>query len=417
MIIFLSLTEGEFKERGMNIFQKAGYRFFQKAIYAASPFLPWRQPKLLKFDGGIKDLPAFIKDSGHNSVLLVVGPTISKLGMAKPFTDGCAEIGVTCAVYDKVMPNPTIDAVEEALEVYKANGCDCIVALGGGSSMDCAKIVGARVVRPKKSVAKMKGLLKVRKRMPMMVAIPTTAGTGSETTLAAVISNSATHEKYAVNDHALIPEYALLDASLTLGLPPHVTSTTGMDALTHAIEAYIGKSNTKETKTMAEKAVKLIFDNLLRAYRDGSDFEARENMLTASYYAGVAFTRAYVGYVHAIAHTLGGFYHTPHGLANSVILPEVLEFYGDAVYKKLARLADIVGIKADTEEAKAKAFVKAIRDMNRDMDIPDKFVDVIKDEDIPLMVERAYAEAHPLYPVPKFMSKKDLADMYAKLKG
>lgn len=401
----------------MNIFQKAGYRFFQKAIYAASPFLPWRQPKLLKFDGGIKDLPAFIKDSGHNSVLLVVGPTISKLGMAKPFTDGCAEVGVTCAVYDKVMPNPTIDAVEEALEVYKANGCDCIVALGGGSSMDCAKIVGARVVRPKKSVAKMKGLLKVRKRMPMMVAIPTTAGTGSETTLAAVISNSATHEKYAVNDHALIPEYALLDASLTLGLPPHVTSTTGMDALTHAIEAYIGKSNTKETKTMAEKAVKLIFDNLLRAYRDGSDLEARENMLIASYYAGVAFTRAYVGYVHAIAHTLGGFYHTPHGLANSVILPEVLEFYGDAVYKKLARLADIVGIKADTEEAKAKSFVKAIRDMNRDMDIPDKFVNMIKDEDIPLMVERAYAEAHPLYPVPKFMSNKDLADMYAKLKG
>ena len=140
----------------------------------------------------------FIKDSGRKSVLLVVGPTISKLGMAQPFIDGCAEQGISLAVYDKVLPNPTIDAVEEALKVYNDSACDCIVALGGGSSMDCAKVVGARVARPKKPVAKMKGLLKVRKKMPMFIAIPTTAGTGSETTLAAVISNSQTHEKYAI---------------------------------------------------------------------------------------------------------------------------------------------------------------------------------------------------------------------------
>ena len=251
----------------------------------------------------------------------------------------------------------------------------------------------------------------------MFVAIPTTAGTGSETTLAAVISNSETHEKYAINDHALIPEYALLDASLTLGLPPHITSTTGIDALTHAVEAYIGKGNTKQTKEMAEKAVKLIFENLVTAYQDGSNFEARENMLKGSFYAGAAFTRAYVGYVHAMAHTLGGFYHTPHGLANSVILPYVLEFFGESIYKKLAKLADIVGIKGDSDEQKAKAFIQAIKDMNNTMNIPDKFVDVIKEEDIPLMVDRAYAEAHPLYPVPKFMSKSQLAEMFRKLIG
>lgn len=401
----------------MNIFQKAWYRTYQKTIYAVSPFLPWRQPKLLSFEGGIKDLPKFILDSGHKSVMLVVDSNLAKMGMPNPFIEACETQGLALTVFDKVFPNPTIDLVEDALAVYKQNGCDCLVALGGGSSMDCAKVVGARVACPKKPIPKMKGILKVGKKLPMFVAIPTTAGTGSETTLAAVISNSETHEKYAINDHALIPEYALLDASLTLGLPPHITSTTGMDALTHAVEAYIGKSNTKQTKEMAEKAVKLIFDNLVTAYQDGSNFEARENMLKGSFYAGAAFTRAYVGYVHAMAHTLGGFYHTPHGLANSVILPHILDFFGSSIYKKLAKLADIVGIQGENDEVKAKAFIQAIKDMNKTMNIPDKFVDVIKEEDIPQMVDRAYAEAHPLYPVPKFMNKKQLADMFRELMG
>lgn len=401
----------------MNIFQKAWYRTYQKTIYAVSPFLPWRQPKLLSFEGGIKDLPKFILDSGHKSVMLVVDSNLAKMGMPNPFIEECEKQGLALTVFDKVFPNPTIDLVEDALAIYKQNGCDCLVALGGGSSMDCAKVVGARVACPKKPIPKMKGILKVGKKLPMFIAIPTTAGTGSETTLAAVISNSETHEKYAINDHALIPEYALLDASLTLGLPPHITSTTGMDALTHAVEAYIGKSNTKQTKEMAEKAVKLIFDNLVTAYQDGSNFEARENMLKGSFYAGAAFTRAYVGYVHAMAHTLGGFYHTPHGLANSVILPHILDFFGSSIYKKLAKLADIVGIQGENDEVKAKAFIQAIKDMNKMMNIPDKFVDVIKEEDIPQMVDRAYAEAHPLYPVPKFMNKKQLADMFKELMG
>ena len=166
---------------------------------------------------------------------------------------------------------------------------------------------------------------------------------------------------------------------------------------------------------MAEKAVKLIFDNLVTAYNDGKNLQARENMLKGAYYAGAAFTRAYVGYVHAIAHTLGGFYHTPHGLANSVILPHVLEWYGDSIYKKLAKLADIVGITGESDEEKSKKFIQAIKDMNAAMNIPEKFDAVIKEEDIPLMVERAYAEAHPLYPVPKFMSKEELGNMYRKL--
>lgn len=401
----------------MNIFQKGWYRFFQKAIYICSPFLPWRQPELLQFDDGIKGLPAFIESKGFKSVLLVTGPNLFKMGAPAPIIDGLRESGISCTVYHDTVANPTIDNVEEALRMYKEGKCECIVAFGGGSPMDCAKVVGARVARPKKSVSKMKGLLKIRKRIPTFIAIPTTAGTGSETTLAAVISNSETHEKYAINDHSIIPHYAILDANLTVGLPPMTTATTGIDALTHAVEAYVGKSNTRQTKEMAEKAVKLIFANLYTAYSDGTDITARDNMLKGSYYAGVAFTRAYVGYVHAIAHTLGGFYHVAHGLANSVILPYVLEYYGKSVHKKLARLADITGIGAegDSNAVKAEKFIQAIKDMNKKMNIPEKFEGIIKQEDIPLMVERAYKEAHPLYPVPKFMGKRELEEMYRKI--
>ena len=399
----------------MNVFQKLWYRTYQKTIYAVSPFLNWRQPQLLKFDRGIADLPKFIKDKGYDSVLLVTDPMLMQLKMPQPIIDNCGEVGLHCALFSEVCPNPTIDSVEQALQMYKGEKCQCIIALGGGSSMDCAKAVGARVARPNKSIPQMKGILKVGKKLPMLVAIPTTAGTGSETTLAAVITNSQTHEKYAINDHALIPEYALLDPTLTTGLPKKITSTTGMDALTHAVEAYIGKGNTKGTKDMAEKAVKLIFDNLVTAYNDGGNLQARENMLAGAYYAGAAFTRAYVGYVHAMAHTMGGFYHTPHGLANSVILPHVLDWFGSSIYKKLAKLADIVGIDGDSDEVKAKKFIQAIKDMNKAMDIPEKIEGVVEEKDLPTMVDRAYSEAHPLYPVPKFMSKKDLEDMFRQV--
>ncbi len=399
----------------MNVFQKLWYRTYQKTIYAVSPFLNWRQPQLLKFDRGIADLPKFIKDKGYDSVLLVTDPMLMQLKMPQPIIDNCGEVGLHCALFSEVCPNPTIDIVEQALQMYKGEKCQCIIALGGGSSMDCAKAVGARVARPNKSIPQMKGILKVGKKLPMLVAIPTTAGTGSETTLAAVITNSQTHEKYAINDHALIPEYALLDPTLTTGLPKKITSTTGMDALTHAVEAYIGKGNTKGTKDMAEKAVKLIFDNLVTAYNDGGNLQARENMLVGAYYAGAAFTRAYVGYVHAMAHTMGGFYHTPHGLANSVILPHVLDWFGSSIYKKLAKLADIVGIDGDSIEVKAKKFIQAIKDMNKAMDIPEKIEGVVEEKDLPTMVDRAYSEAHPLYPVPKFMSKKDLEDMFRQV--
>ena len=274
--------------------------------------------------------------------------------------------------------------------------------------MDCAKGAGARISNPKRSINSMRGLFHVRKRLPLLIAVPTTAGTGSETTIAAVITDSETHEKSAINSSKIRPLYAALDPALTTGLPQKITSTTGIDALTHAVEAYIGGSNTPSTRRNAEKAVKLIFENLETAYNDGKNLEARNNMLLGSFCAGVAFTRAYVGYVHCIAHQLGGLYGVPHGLANAVILPYVLEYYGETAHKPLARLASFAGIGENlkTDKEKAEAFIAEIKAMERRMEIPEKF-EQIKEEDIPVIVKRALKEGNPLYPVPKIMTPAD----------
>lgn len=392
-------------------------RTYQYIFKLVSYFLPWRRPELLEGENSLSKLPQLIKREGIDCVLVVTDKGITSLGLMDTMLSGLSDESIKYVVYDKTVANPTIDNIEEALDIYKTNNCRGIIAFGGGSSMDCAKGVGARVARPNKSIPQMKGVLKVNKKLPPLFAVPTTAGTGSETTIAAVVTNCKTHEKYAINDTALIPQYAVLDPLLTIKLPQHITSTTGIDALTHAVEAYIGRSNIKETKKESMEAVKLVFDNVYEAYTNGTNLEARANMQKASFLAGLAFTRAYVGYVHAIAHTLGGFYSIPHGLANAIILPYVLEYYGESAHKPLAELADLVGISAPMETTKQKAmkFIDAIKKLNESMNIPKK-VKGILDSDIPLMAKRALSEGNPLYPVPKIMSKEDMLNMYQLIK-
>ena len=388
--------------------KKFWYRLNQKVTKLALSLMNWDEPELLEGEDAVLRLPAFIKNKGLNKVLVVTDKGLMNLHLLDPMFNELTKQDIQYVIYDGVQPNPTIDNIEECRKIYLDNKCEGIIAFGGGSPMDCAKAAAARVVRPNKTVKEMRGSLKVNKEIPPFFAVPTTAGTGSETTVAAVVSDPSTHEKNAICDPCLRPKYAVLDPKLTIGLPPHITSTTGMDALTHAVEAYIGKSNVKSTRKYAEDATKLIFDNLEIAYKDGKNIKARSNMLKASYYAGAAFTRAFVGYVHAIAHNLGGMYGTPHGLANAVILPYVLEWYGKSVYKPLAKLADIVGItkpEMDNEQ-KAKLFISEIKRMNKDMNIPEKF-DFIKEEDIPTIVSRALKEGNPGYPVPRIMNKKD----------
>lgn len=392
-------------------------RIYQAVFRLASYILPWRKPELLQGENSLIKLPKLIKRQGINSVLIVTDQGIVSHGLVDGLLKGLSDEDITFAVYDKTIPNPTIDNIEDALVMYYANNCQGIVAFGGGSPMDCAKGVGARVARPKKSISQMKGVFKVMKKIPPLFAIPTTSGSGSETTIAAVITDSKTHEKYPINDLVLMPHYAVLDPVLLANLPPYITSTTGIDALTHAIEAYIGRSNTRQTKEYAEKAVKLIFENIFKAYSNGKNLVARKNMLEASFYAGMAFTRAYVGYVHAIAHSLGGFYSIPHGLANAIILPYVLEFYGKSAHKPLSKLADVARLcePNDSVEQKALKLIQAIKNLNKDMEIPDKVMGVVE-SDIPLMAKRALAEANPIYPVPKIMSKSEMVHIYYLIK-
>lgn len=392
-------------------------RMVQKTFKLASPFLPWREPELLEGPNSLDKLPDVIKKNDISRILIVTDSGISGLGLMDGLLSNLQKKNIEFYIYDNTIPNPTITNIEEALEVYKKNDCQGIIAFGGGSPMDCAKGVGARVMRPEKSISQMKGQFKVRKELPPIFAVPTTAGTGSEATVAAVITDSSSHEKYAIIDLNLIPHYAVLDPLITLKMPPHITAATGMDALTHAIEAYIGRSNTAETRKFSINAVRLIYDNLYETYQNGENLTARANMQKAAYLAGLAFTRAYVGNVHAIAHTLGGFYSVPHGLANAVILPYVLEHYGEAVWDPLAELAVAAGIgnASDSAEENAKNFILSIKSLNSRMGIPPK-VSGIQDRDIPIMAERALKEANPLYPVPKIFSRDDMFRLYQLIK-
>ncbi|HIV50576.1 MAG TPA: iron-containing alcohol dehydrogenase [Candidatus Faecalibacterium intestinipullorum] len=399
----------------MNTLRKIWCRTYQTAFRVALPLLPYREPKLLENMDAVADLLA---GKGLSPVLIVTDKGISSLGLLRGLTVALDAQRVEWRVFDEVTANPTIHNVEAARQMYLDEGCKALIAFGGGSSMDCAKACGARIVRPKKPVQKMRGLLQVMHRLPTLIAVPTTAGTGSETTLAAVITDSETKHKYPINDFSLIPHYAVLDPAVTAGLPAGLTATTGMDALTHAVEAYIGRSTTAHTRAMAIEAVQLIRQYLKRAYDNGQDLEARAKMLRAAYCAGIAFTQSYVGYVHGVAHSLGGQYGLPHGLANAIILPWFLEEYGPACHHRLGELARQTGVApADASDAEAAGiFIAWVREMNDSMGIP-RTVDCIQPEDIPQMAAHADQESNPLYPVPKLMDAEELAHMYDVIAG
>ena len=378
-------------------------------------------PTIIDGPGAIKKLPAVVKKKGKKSILVVTDKGLMSLNLLDGLFKALDEQGIKYVVYDEVQPNPSVENVEAGLQLYKDNGCQAVIAVGGGSPMDCAKGIIARYARPERPVKKMKGVFMVfmpARKMnglipPPLYAVPTTAGTGSETTIAAVITDTQTHDKFPIMDPFIRARYAVLDPELTTGLPKKITSTTGMDAMTHAVEGYTNIwYNDKKFNTYGLKAIKLIFENLEKAYNDGGDLEARGNMLLASYYAGLCFTRGGVGYVHGIGHRLGGKYGVPHGLAMSVILPHVFSdcFLGPAVEDKLAEIADYVGITGANDKEKAHNFIAEIRAMNERMDIPTGF-DCIKEEDIQTIAERAMLEGNPLYPVPKLMDVEQCKEL------
>jgi alcohol dehydrogenase class IV len=367
--------------------------------------LPIPQPMLMVGPGASARLGQTIGAFAHRKILVVTDATISRLALTKPMTDAFAAGGTAFVVFDRVTPDAPIPVIEEGIALFRDEACDAIVAFGGGSVIDTAKAIGlaaANARHPRDLVGYFKGL-----HAPVpLYAVPTTAGTGSEVTVAAVISDPASNRKLVIADTRIVPRIAALDPCLMTGMPAAVTAATGMDALTHAVEAYIGRWSTEFTDRMALAAVGMVYANLPIACADGNDLAAREQMALASTFAGLAFTRANVGNVHAIAHQLGGLYHTPHGLANAIMLPIVLRFCADDIQSKLAVLAVRAGVGAPGagEAVLARKFIESVEALNRSLGIP-RHLEALREEDIPDLARAACHEADTGYPVPRVMSR------------
>ena len=356
-------------------------------------------PRLLQGPGIVGRVPEILADRGVDTVLIVTTAGFVRRGSIDGIKEGLRKRGVIPIVFSDVQPDPDIECVVRAADKYRHNDCQAIVAFGGGSVIDCAKVVGALAVNPKRTVRDLMGTMQVRAKTPFLIAIPTTAGTGSEVTAAAVITDSERQRKFAVSDLVLIPDVAVLDPELLVGLPADMTAFTGMDALTHAVEAYTNRFGSTAARRYAKQAVALVFEHLKASHDDGADLHHRGQMLLASYYAGIAFSNAMVGYVHALAHGIGGRYHVQHGLANAVLLPYVLEEFGAAAEPRLAELAQVVGIVDGSQHDRAQEFIQRIRELSASMGIP-RTIAEIREEDIPQLAAGAEEEGNPAYPVP-----------------
>lgn len=345
---------------------------------------------------------------GFRRVLIVTDNFLGSSGILDGIKGQLEKDGVEFVVYDGVLPDPSFDKVQEGEAVYRTERCEAVIAVGGGSVLDAAKMVAMLHTNPG-PLKKFDGIQKSKRPGVPLFAIPTTAGTGSEITLAAVITDPDSHRKVPVVDSKMIPGYVALDAEIMKGMPPGITAATGMDALTHAVESYLSKASNESTEIQARAAIRLIFRYLVPAYKDGSNMEARDAMAVASFYAGAAFGKTSVGYVHAVAHQLGRVCGTPHGNANAMVLPEVLSAYGDSVHTRLADLARLVeiGNPGDSDRELAIAFIDAITEMRKEMELPLQPKE-LKAHDVPGIIEEALKEAGGLYPVPRYMSADEI---------
>ena len=389
-----------------------------KLVGKVMRFMPIPQPELLVGPGSSGRLGEAIAAVGHAKILIVTDSTITKLGLLKPLTDALTAAGAQYVVFDEITPDAPIPLIEKGIEFFRSHGCDAIVAFGGGSPMDASKAIAVAAANPGKSLRQLAGYFKGWRSPIKLYAVPTTAGTGSEATVAAVIADPVNERKLVLVDFRMVPKIAALDPALMTGLPPHITATTGIDALTHAVEAFIGNWKTPYSDGMALSAVGLIFENLRTAYRDGGNLAAREQMALAATHAGIAFTRANVGFVHAIAHQFGGKYHTPHGLANAILLPHVLRFSLPAITERLAQLAVCakVGDQSENPQALAEKFLGAVEQLNADLQIP-ATLEALQEADIPELAAAALHEAHTGYPVPRYMTQSQCENLIRKAKS
>lgn len=394
-------------------------RIFQNVIHAGGFLFDWENDLILTGDQSYAQMARHISANQYKRPLVVTDKGVVENGLTKKLERALKDNQLDYVVYNETKVNPPIEVIHQASQIYKENDCDCLIGIGGGSVIDTLKAVGVEVSHQGDSISKFRGVLKLKHQPPFMVAIPTTSGTGSEATLATVVSEDDTKQKYAVMDHRLFPDIALLDIELTKKLPQSLTAQTGMDALTHAIEAYTNLKTTDRTNYWAEQTVQRVDRYLKRAFDNPDDLVAREGMLVAAFDGGRAFTRAYVGNVHAISHALTAYYGTPHGYANALVLPHVLKFYGTSVYQPLAKLSDLIGLNSletVSNQVKTERFIRYIEDLNDYFGI-EYHLDKIEESDIKDLARQAYQEANPLYPVPKIFEIEDFVEVIRQVKG
>lgn len=336
-----------------------------------------------------------MRDYGYRRALIVTDAILNKLGMAGDVQKGLAERDIFSVIYDGVQPNPTTANVNAGLAILKENNCDCVISLGGGSPHDCAKGI-ALVASNGGKISDYEGVDRSAKPQLPMIAINTTAGTASEMTRFCIITDEARHIKMAIVDKHVTPILSVNDSSLMTGMPKSLTAATGMDALTHAIEAYVSIAATPITDACALKAITMIAENLSVAVADGANAEAREAMAYAQFLAGMAFNNASLGYVHAMAHQLGGFYDLPHGVCNAVLLPHVQAFNSKVAAARLRDCAQAMNVNVAglSDEQGAKACIDAICKLAREVNIPAGLRDLnVKEEDIPVLATNALKDA------------------------
>lgn len=373
------------------------------------------QPRMIKGEHALLDLVDVLKEKHLTHYMIVTTPGFIKRGTLQSFFEALTQNDIQYSIFHDVKPDPEISDVEKLKEMFIKDGCQALIAIGGGSAIDCSKAALACVPMKNLDVKTVLHTGRVSKQLPLLIAVPTTAGTGSEVTAGAVITDPIKKRKYALSHLFLIPKYAVLDASLLTSLPAKMTAYSGMDALTHAIEAYINCFNNRKTNEYALCAIKSIFQYLVPSFEDGLNMQYRLELLEASYNAGVAISNNYVGYVHAIAHGIGGMYHLQHGMINAIILPIVLEEYGDAVVGKLAKIADVVGITGATDQDKSKQFIQKLKDLNQIFSIPTSIPE-IQEEDIHYLATGAEKEGNPTYPTPVTWNVAQFEKVIRKIK-
>ena len=367
--------------------------------------------------GCMERIVAYIKPMMFRKALIVSDKILVDTGLIDKLLSLLTAEGIFYIIYKDVSPNPTVDQVNYGLKLLRDNGCDFLISFGGGSPHDCAKAI-ALLATNDGEIANYEGLNQSKKRAAPLIAINTTAGTGSELTRFCVITDEERHVKMTINDWHVTPIIAVSDAELMLGMPPGLTAATGMDALTHAIEAYVSTNASPVTDCKAVKAVELIAGSLCTAYNNGSDLKSREAMVFAEYLAGIAFNNASLGYVHALAHQLGGFYNLPHGLCNAILLPAVMKYNLPAAITKYADLARAAGINTTSQssEASANQFIVQVQQLNKDLGLPARLSELrgFKPEDIPLLAENALKDVC-CQTNPRQGSQQDIEDIYQSI--